>query len=123
MRDGIERAPETGDLFMWIQWIGVECVAHTKCPGKRPSHSPGVLGIEIEIEEAEWFVRCQWKNLGCGRRYPVDELRQCRVGHGWDCALSEVIVIQTKDSGVRAEPQFMGAMTPSEVVIDEEARS
>src|ERR1700680_142934 len=122
MRDGTERAGSTGDLFMWIQWIGGECVAPTECPGKRPSHSPGVLGIEIEIEEAEWFVRCQWKSLGCGGCDSIDELLQCRVRHGRNCALSEIIVIQTKDAGVRAKPQFVSAPAPSEIVIDEEAR-
>src|SRR5260370_42309837 len=101
MRDGIERAPKTGDLLMWIQWIGVECVAQTECPRQLPSHSPRVLGIEIEIEEAEWFVRRRWKSLGCGRRDSIDELRQCRVCHGRNCALTEIIVIQTQDSGVR----------------------
>src|ERR1700692_2281600 len=119
MRDGIERTAKTGDLILWM---GVERVAHTKCPGKRPSHFPGVLGIEIEIEEAEWFVSRQWKSLGCGGRHAIDELRQRRVHHARNCALSEIIVIQTKDSGVRAKPQFVSAPAPSEIVIDEEAR-
>src|SRR5579864_2701378 len=53
----------------------------------------------------------------------MDELRQRRISHGWNCALPEVIVIQTKDSGIRAKPEFVSAMAPSKVVIDEEARS
>src|ERR1700676_22131 len=107
---------------MWIQWIGIESVAQSECPGQFPSHSPGVLGIEIKIEEAEWFVRCQRESLGCGRRHSVDELRQGRVRHRRNCALPEIIVIETKDSSVRAKPQFVSAPAPSEIVINEEAR-
>src|ERR1700693_5587960 len=108
---------------MWIQWIGVACVSQAECPGKLPNHSPGVLGIEIEIEEPEGFVCRQWESLGCGRCHPVDELRQRRVGHGRNCALSEVIIIQAKYPRVRTESQFVSATAPGEVVIDEETRS
>ena len=51
--------------------------------------------------------------MNCGKR---------RVGHGGNCALSEIIVVQAKDSGIRAKPQFVSAMAPGEVVVDEEAR-
>ena len=94
----------------------------TECPGQLPSHFPGVLGIEIEIEEVEWFVRRQGKSLGCSGRHSIDELRQRRVGHGGNCALAEVVVVQAKDSSIRAKPEFVGAMAPSEVVIDEDTR-
>src|ERR1700692_1220019 len=120
--DGTESAAKTGNLFMRIQRIGVKGVAQSERPGKLLSHFPGVLGVEIQVEEAEWLVCRQWKSLGCRRCYSIDELRQCRVGHGRNCALTEIVVIQTKDSGVRAKPKFVGAMAPSEVVIDEEAR-
>src|SRR5258708_35419640 len=122
MRDGIERSAKTGDLFMRIQWIGVEGVAHTKCPGKLPSHFPGVLSIEIEIEEVEGLICRQWKCLGRGGGHSIDELRQRRVRHSRNCALSEVIVVQTKDSVVRSKPQFVNGMAPSKVVVNEKAR-
>jgi hypothetical protein len=122
MRDGIEGSGKTGDLFMGIQWIGVESVAHTECPSKLPSHFPGVLSIEVEIEEVEGLICRQWKCLGRGGCHSIDELRQRRVRHSRNCALSEVIVVQTKDSGVRAKPQFMGAVAPSEVVVNEKER-
>jgi hypothetical protein len=34
----------------------------------------------------------------------------------------KIIVIQTKDSGVRAKPQFVSDPAASEIIIDEEAR-
>ncbi len=123
MRDGTERAAKTRNLIMWIQRVGVECIAQAKGPGQRPGYFPGVLGVEIEIEEAEWLICCQRKSPGCGRRHSIDELRQRRVSHGRNCALTEVIVIQAKDSGVRSKPEFVSAMAPGEVIVDEEARS
>ena len=45
MRNGIERAAETGDLIVRIQGIGVEGVAHAECPGQFASHFPGVLRV------------------------------------------------------------------------------
>src|SRR5712692_9526368 len=123
MRDRAERAAKTGNLAVWVQWIGIESVAQTECPGKLPTHFPGVLGIEIEVEETEWFVCRQWKSLGCCGCHSIDELQQRRVHHRRNCALFEVIVVQTKDSGVRAKSQFVGATAPGEVVVNEEARS
>ena len=47
---------------------------------------------------------------------------QVRVGDGGNSALSEVVVIEAKDPRVCAEPQFVRAPAPGQVVIDEEPR-
>ena len=62
------------------------------------------------------------KSLRRGRCHSVNELWQGRVGHGGDRALAEVVVIEAEDSGVGAKPQFVRAMAPGQVVVDEEPR-
>ncbi len=120
MRDGTERAAKTGDLVMRIQRIGVEGVAKTEGPGQRASHFPGVLRVEIEIEKVEGLIGVRRERLRRGVRDSIDELRQVRVGHGGNCAFSEIVVVQAEDTGIGSEPQFVSAKAPSKVVIDEE---
>ena len=57
MRDGIERAAQTGDMLMRIQWIGIQCVSYPEGPGEFLGHLPSVLCVEIEIEKVERLVR------------------------------------------------------------------
>ncbi len=121
MRDGTERAAKTGDLIMRIQRIGVEGVAQTERPGQFASHFPGVLRVDIEIEKVEGLICVRRERLRRGVRYSVDELLQIRVGHRGNRAFSEVVVVQAEDTGIGSEPQFMSAMTPGEVVVDEKA--
>src|SRR5271167_3054409 len=120
MRDGTEGASKTGDLIMRIQWIGVEGVAHTECPGQCASHLPGVLRVNIEIEKVEGFIGARRESLVRGVRDSIDELQQVCVGDRWDRTLAEIVVIQAEDSGVCSKPQFVCAMAPGQIVIDEE---
>src|SRR6266446_1933909 len=46
MGDGIERAPQTGNVLMWIQRIGIQCVSYAAAPSHLPVHPPSVLRIE-----------------------------------------------------------------------------
>ena len=123
VRDGIERAVETGNLVMRIQRVGIVGIAQAERPSHRFRDPPRILGIEIEIEKVERLVRRCGECLRGRRRHAVDELRQRRVGDGWDCTFAEVEIIQAKDSGVGAEPQLMSAMAPCQIVVDEETGS
>src|SRR5271167_1390014 len=120
MRDGTEGTAKTAYLLMRIQWIGVEGVAQAERPGQFASYFPGVLRVDIEIEEVEGLICARRESLRRGVRHSIDELRQGRVAHGGNCAFSEVIVVQAEDTGIRSKPKFVSAMAPSEVVIDEE---
>ena len=121
MRDGTEGAAKTGDLIMRIQRIGIEGVAQTERPGQCASHFPGVLRVDIEIEKVEGLVWVRRECLRRGVRYSIDELLQVRVGHGWNRAFPEVVVVQAEDTGIGSEPQFVSAAAPGEVVVDEKA--
>ena len=52
----------------------------------------------------------------------INELRQSRVGDRGHGALAEIVIVQPKDSRVRAEAQFVRAVAPGQIVVDEEAR-
>ena len=84
---------------------------------------PGVLRVEIEVQEVERLIRRCREGLARGRGHAVDELRQRRVGHGGNGTLAEVVIIQAEDADVGAEPQLVRAVAPGEIVVDEEARS
>ncbi len=122
VRDGIERAAKARDLIVRIERIGIERVAHAESPGQLRGHLPGVLRVEIEIEEVEWLVGRQGKSLRRRGCHSIDKLRQRRVGHRRNRAFAEIVVIQAEDSGVRAKPKFVSAMAPGEIVVDEEPR-
>ena len=57
MRDGIERAAQTGDMLMRIQWVGIQRISYPEGPGQLLGHLPSVLCVEIEIEKVERLVR------------------------------------------------------------------
>src|SRR5208282_72540 len=115
-----ERPMQTCDLVMGVQGVGVVRVAYPKCPGQRRRNSPRVLSIEIQIEEIERLVGGRRKCLRSRGCHAVDELRQRRVGDRWDRTLPEIVIVQPKDSGVRAKPQLVSGMAPGEIVIDKE---
>ena len=56
VRNGVERARQPRDCIMGIQRIGIERVAQAERPGQFRRHLPGVLGVEIEVEEVERLV-------------------------------------------------------------------
>src|SRR5580700_1593611 len=99
--DGTEGAAKTSDLFMWIQRIGIEGVAHTERPGQSASHFPGVLCIDIEIEKVERLIYVRRERLRRGVRYSGDKLLQVRIGHSGNRAFSEVVVVQAQDTDIR----------------------
>src|SRR5271157_888236 len=107
MRDGTERAAKTGDLLMRIEWIGVQCIAHTERPSQAASHFPGVLRVDIEIEKVEGLISVRRKCLRGGVRYSRDKLLQVRLGHRGDRACPEVVVVQAKDTDIGSKPQFV----------------
>ena len=122
MRDGIERATKTGDVLVGIQWIGIQRMADTEGPGQFRSHFPRVLRVQVQIEEVERLVGRKGKSLRRGRRHSVDELRQGAVGDRGNRPFAEIVVIQSKDSGVRSKPELVSPAAPREIVIDEEPR-
>ena len=107
---------------MRIWGIRIVRGAHAESPGQRPGNLPGVLRIEIQIEKVVRLRIRQRKGFRRRRCNAVDELRQRRVGHQRDRAFAEIVIVQTEDPGVRAEPEFMRADRPGEIVVDEEAR-
>src|SRR5258708_8166491 len=117
-----KRSAEAGNLLVRIKRIGIECVAKPECPGQCGSHLPGVLRVQVKIEEVEWLIDRKGKRLGCGGSDAVNELRQSRVRHGRHGSLAKVKVIEAKDPGVGSKPQFVSAVAPGKIVIDEEPR-
>ena len=83
---------------------------------------PGVLRVEIEIQEVERLVGASGESFGRGGGDAIDELRQSGVGDRGNGAFAEVEIIQAKDSRVGAEAEFVRAVAPGEIVVDEEAR-
>jgi hypothetical protein len=77
------------------------------------------LRIEIQIQEVERLILRDRKCLQGGGSDAVHELRQGRVRHQRNVSFAEVIIIQAKDAIIRTKPQFMSAMRPGEIVIDE----
>src|SRR5208283_2688376 len=76
MRNRSERTWKPGDLIVRIERIGVEGVAQPECPSELRTDLPGVLCVEIEVQEAEWLVRGQRKRLRRGRGHSMDELAE-----------------------------------------------
>ncbi len=120
VRDGIERAAQASNLLMRIERIGIERVSNAEGPRQLLGHFPCVLRIQIEIQEVERFV-CRRGESFCRRGCDsINVLRQGGVGHRRDRALSEVIVVQPKNSGIGSKAQFVRAMAPGEIVVDKE---
>src|SRR5690348_8230779 len=65
----------------------------------------------------------EWKRLRRGGRCSINELRQSRIGYKRNRPLAEVIIIQSEDSRVCSEPEFVSAKAPRQVVIDKESAS
>ena len=108
--------------MVWIRGVRIQCVADTGRPGQLARELPRILRVEVKIERIERLIRGTRKSFRGGRGNTVDELRQSRIGHGWDSAFSEIVVVQKKNPGVRSEAEFVSAAAPGEVVIDEEPR-
>src|ERR1700683_3963276 len=106
---------------MRIQRIGVEGVAWTERPSHFASHFSGVLHVEIEIEKVKRLVGVRRERLRGGVSYSRDKLLQIRVGHRGDRAFPEVVVVQAEDAGIGSKSQFVSAMAPGEIVVDEKA--
>src|SRR5258708_27572483 len=120
MRDRIERAAQTSDMLMRIYWIGVKSVPYPERPRQLPGHFPGVLRIQVEIQEVKGFVCRRGKSLCCRGCDSINELRQGGVSHSWDGSLAEVIVIQPKNPSIGSKTQLVCPSAPGEVVIDKE---
>ena len=86
-------------------------------------HLPGVLRIQIDVEEVEGLGIGKRECRGRGGCDSVDELRQIRIGDGGDGALAEVEVVQPEDAGVGAETKLMRAVAPREIVVDEKSEA
>ena len=121
MRNRIEGAGEPRDFVMRTQRIRVERVANADRPRQRWLELPRILRVQIEIQEVERLVRGKRERLRCRRRDAVDELRQRRVRDGRNATLAEIVVIQAKYSGVRSKPDFVRAVAPGQIVVDEQA--
>ncbi len=105
-----------------LSGIRVEGVANAEGPSELWSELPGVLRVEIEIQEVERFVGGRGKGFGRGRGDSVDELRQGGIGDGGDVPFAEIVIVEAKDARVGSEAQFVGAVGPGQIVIDEKAR-
>src|SRR5271168_1386870 len=121
VRDGTERAAKAGDLLMRIERVGVQCVTHAEGPCQFACDFPGILHVEIEIEEVEWLVCCQRKSLARSGCHSINELRQGRIRDGGHRTFAKIVVVQAQDPGVRAKPEFVSAVTPCEVVVNEKS--
>jgi len=104
-----------------IYGVRIEGIPEADCPRHFRSHLPGILCVEVDIEEVERFILCYGKGLKCGGSHPINELRQVRISHGGNVPFAEVIIIQTKDADIRPKPQFVSAVRPGQIVIDEKA--
>ena len=84
-------------------------------------HLPGVLRVEIQIQEIVRLGVGQRKGFRCRRGHAVDELRQGRVGDQRHGAFAEIVIVQPEDAGVGSEAELMRADGPRQIVVDEEA--
>src|SRR5271168_4768927 len=82
VRDGTERAAKAGDLLMRIELVGVQCVTHAEGPCQFACDLPGILHVEIEIDEVEWIVCSQGKSLALSECQSINKLRQGRIRDG-----------------------------------------
>ena len=105
-----------------IQRIGIVRIAQSERPRQRSRHLPGVLRVEIQIQEIVRLRIGERKGFRGCRRDAVDELRQRRICDQRNRAFAEIIIVQPEDPGVGAEPQFVRADGPRQIVVDEEAR-
>ena len=122
VRNRVERARQPRHGVVRIQRIRIVRSADAEGPGQRARHLPGVLRVEIQIEEVVRLRIRQRKCLRRGRRNAVDELRQGRVGDQRNHAFAEIIIVQPEDPAVGSEAKFVRADGPRQIVVDEEAR-
>src|SRR5271167_1059146 len=107
---------------MRIRRIRVERVSYADGPGQLWSELPGILGVQIEVQKIEGFIRrCRERFCRCGRD-SINILRQRGVDNRRDRAFTEVVIVQPENSGVRSKSGFVRAMAPGQVVVDEKAR-
>src|SRR5437588_74018 len=97
--------------------------ANSKRPRQRSGRPPGVLCIEVQIEEVIRLGIGERKCLGGGGSHSINELRQGRISNDWNPTLTEIVVIQPQDSSVGAKPQFVRTDAPRQIVVDEEPGS
>src|SRR5271165_179665 len=121
MRDRGERARQSGDLAMRIEWIGIQGVAQAEGPGQISGYFPGVLRVKVEIQKVERLVGGRRKSPGCRGGDSVNVLRQGGEGHSRNRTFAEIVIVQAEDSRIGSEAQFVRAVTPGKVVVDEEA--
>src|SRR5208282_2367762 len=107
---------------MRIQRIRVERVAQPESPGELGGDPPGVLRVDIEVQEAKRFVRGQRKRLRRGRSHSIDELGQRGIGYRGDASFAEIVIVQSENPGVRSEPQLVAPVAPGQVVVQKIAR-
>ncbi len=103
--------------------IRIERVAKADGPGQLRSQLPGILRVEIEIQKVEWFVGRGRESFCRGGRDSVNKLRQRGVGDRGNAAFAEIVIVQAEDSGVGSEAEFVRAVAPGQIVVDEKARS
>ena len=121
MGNGIERTGQPGHGLVRIGWIRVVRIANAEGPGQSWRHLPGVLRVEVQVQE---IVRLRiGQRKGCrGRgRHAVDELGQGGVVHQGDHARAEIVIVQAENPAVRAKPELVRSHGPGQVVVDEEA--
>src|ERR1700680_1958788 len=109
-------------MLMRIESIRVKSVPYPERPRQLPGHFPGVLRIQVEIQEVKGFVCRRGKSLCCRGCHSINVLCQSGVSHSWDGSLSEVIVIQPKNPSIGSKTQLVCPSAPGEVVIDKEPR-
>ncbi len=123
VRDGSEVPAQTSNMLMRIQGIGIQRVSDPEGPCQCLVHLPCVLRIQVEIQEVIRLVRRCGKGFcrrGCDS---VNVLRQVGVRHGGDRSLPEVVIIQPQDSGIGSKAEFVRAVAPGQVVVDEKTGS
>src|SRR3984957_5172811 len=115
VRDRIERPVKARYGVMRIHRIRVVRIADAESPRKSMRHLPGVLRIEVQIEEVVRVRIDQRKGLrGCGCD-AVNELRKGGVGHQRDHTLTEIIVVQVEDPAIGSETEYERPHHTSEI--------
>src|SRR6185312_161860 len=107
---------------MRVQRIGVVRRPNSESPSKASAYVPCVLRIKIDVGKTIRLRIRKRKGLRCRGSDTINKLRQMGVSNGGNRSLREIVVIQTKETGVGSETKFMRADMPRQVIVDKKTR-
>src|SRR5262249_39623386 len=112
-----KRAGEARDGPVRIQRVGIVGSANAQRPSEPRGELPGVLGVEIQIQEVVWLRIGEWKGFRRGGCHAMDRLRQGGVGDEGDGSDAEVVVVEAEDPRIDSEAEIVSADGPGKVVV------